>query len=152
MIGPVDLDRRLEEDATAALRAGDRLRLGVLRRARAAIHTAEVDAGGDLGEAGRRQVLRRLARQHEESIEAFAAGGRDDLVERERAELEVLREYLPAQLDEAAVEAVVREVIAEVGASGPADIGPVMRAAMGRLGEAADGRMVSGVARRVLAG
>jgi uncharacterized protein len=146
----MDLDRRLAEDATAALRAGDRLRLGVLRRARAAIHAAEVDARGDLDDAGRTQVLRRLARQHEESIEAFAAGGREDLVERERAELEMLSEYLPAQLDEAAVEPVVREVIAELGASGPGDMGRVMRAAMGRLGVAADGRVVSGVARRLL--
>jgi uncharacterized protein len=95
-------------------------------------------------------VLRSLARQHEESIEQFTAGGREDLVSREREELDVLGGYLPPALDEAAVEAAVAAAIAETGAQGQKDMGRVMKAAMARLGPAADGRSVSAAARRLL--
>lgn len=146
----MSVSERLEADAREALRAGERVRLGAIRRARAALRNAEIEARGPLDEAGEVRVLRSLAKQHRESIEQFEAGGRQDLVAKEREELAVLEGYLPAQLDEAVVEAVVAEVIAEVGAEGPKDMGRVMRAAMGRLGGAADGRTVSAAAQRLL--
>jgi uncharacterized protein len=98
------------------------------------------------------KVLRGIAKQHRESIEQFAAGGRQDLVEQERRELEVVDAYLPAQMDAAAVEAVVAEVIAAEGASGPADMGRVMRSVMSRVGGDADGKEVRVIVQRMLGG
>jgi uncharacterized protein len=145
------LAARLEEDMRTALRAGDKLRLGVIRRARAAVKNAEIEArGAGLSEEQVEKVLRGMVKQHRESIEQFAAAGREDRVDEERAEMAVLEAYLPAQLDAAAIEEVVRAVVAETGAAGPEDLGTVMREAMARLGGAADGREVNAAARRLL--
>lgn len=141
---------RLDDDLKAALRAGDKLRLGAIRRARAALKNAEIEARGDLPEEAQTRVLRGLVKQHRESIEQFRAGGRDDLVEREEREMSVIEGYLPALLDEAAIAAVVDEVVAAEGAAGPADLGRVMRAAMSRLAGRADGNQVRAIAQRRL--
>jgi uncharacterized protein len=146
------LSERLEHDMKDALRAGQKVRLGAIRRARAALRNAEIEARGNLDDAGQVRVLRGLARQHAESIEQFQAGGREDLVAREREELKVLEGYLPAQLDEASVERAVAEVIAELEAKDPQDLGKVMKSAMARLGGQADGRVVNAAARRLLGG
>ena len=143
---------RLDADLKDAMRAGDKLRVGAIRRARAALKNAEIEARGPLGEEGAVRVLRGLVKQHRESIEQFRAGGRDDLVQQETAEMAVLEPYLPAQMDEAAVEAVVAEVIAAEGATGPSDLGRVMKAVMGRVGSAADGKQVRAIAGRLLEG
>ncbi|MEW6583479.1 MAG: GatB/YqeY domain-containing protein [Actinomycetota bacterium] len=149
--GSAPLAARLEEDMKAALRAGEKLRLGVIRRARAAVKNAEIDArGAGLSEEQVERVLRGMVKQHRESIEQFTAAGRADRAEEERAEMAVLEEYLPEQLDAAAVEEVVRAVIADMGATGPKDLGAVMREAMARLGGAADGKVVNAAARRLL--
>lgn len=141
---------RLDDDLKAAMREGDKLRLGAIRRARAALKNAEIEARGDLSEESQTRVLRGLVKQHRESIEQFRAGGRDDLVEREEREMSVLEGYLPALLDEAAIAAVVDEVVAAEGAAGPADLGRVMRAAMSRLAGRADGNQVRAIAQRRL--
>lgn len=143
---------RLDEDLKEAMRSGDKLRLGAVRRARSALKNAEIEARGPLDEDAAIRVLRGIVKQHRESIDQFRAGGRDDLVERETREMEVLEGYLPAQMDEAAVEAVVAEVIAAEGAEGPRDMGRVMKAAMGRLGASADGKLVRTIAQRMLGG
>ena len=147
---------RLDQDAQEALRAKDKVRLGVVRRARAAITDAEkrpgVAADGGLDEEGRIAVLAKLAKQHKESIAQFTAGGRTDLVAREQAELAVLETYLPAEADDAEIESVVREVIASVGASGPRDMGKVMKPAMERLRGRADGGRVKDAVQRGLGG
>ena len=135
-----------------ALRAGEKLRLGVIRRARSAVKNAEIEAGGPLDDDGVVRALRGIAKQHRESIEQFRAGNRDDLADQEVAELAVLDEYLPAQLDQASVEAVVREVIAQEGATDVKDMGRVMKATMARLGTSADGSLVSAAAKRLLVG
>jgi uncharacterized protein len=141
---------RLDDDLKAAMRAGDKLRLGAIRRARAALKNAEIEARGDLPEEAQTRVLRGLVKQHRESIEQFRAGGRDDLVEREEREMSVIEGYLPALLDEAAIAAVVDEVVAAEGAAGPADLGRVMKAAMSRLAGRADGNQVRAIAQRRL--
>jgi uncharacterized protein YqeY len=143
---------QLNEDMKDAMRAGDKVRLGAIRRARAALKNAEIEAGGTLDDDGAVKVLRGLARQHEESIEQFTAAGRDELVEKEQAELAVIEVYLPEQLDAATIEQVVTEVIAAEGAESMKDIGAVMKAAMARMGPAADGRMVNEAAKRLLGG
>src|SRR5680860_5391 len=116
---------RLDGDLKDAMRAGDKLRLGAIRRARAALKNAEIEARAPLGDDAAARVLRGLVKQHRESIDQFRAGGRDDLVERETDEMAVLEHYLPAQMVSAAIEAIVAETIAAEGASGPADMGRV---------------------------
>lgn len=146
------LAARLEKDMTAALRAGDKLRLGVIRRARAAIKNAEIAAREPLDDADVERVLKGIVKQHRESVEQFEAAGRSDRADDERAEMAIIEEYLPEQLDAAAIEPVVVAVIAELGATEPKDLGAVMKGAMARLGSAADGKEVSAIARRLLAG
>ncbi len=152
MSASTDLAERLDADATQALRDGDKLRLSVLRRARAALKNAEIDARSTGTAPDTVRVLQGLAKRHRESIEQFAAGGRQDLVDRETAELAILEEYLPAQASDAEIEVVVREVIAEAGITDPKQLGKVMRPALERLGGGADGGRVRDVAQRVLAG
>lgn len=147
----MDLRERLDADMKEALRSRDRLRLETIRGARGAIRNREIEQGGALDEAGIVAVLRSLVKQRADSIEQYRAGGREDLAEKEAAEKAVLEAYLPAAPDEASVERVVREVIAETGAAGPRDMGRVMKPALERLGPAADGKLVSQVARRLLA-
>ncbi|MEQ8834662.1 MAG: GatB/YqeY domain-containing protein [Miltoncostaeaceae bacterium] len=146
------LAERLTADMKDAMRAKDALRLGAIRNARAAVKNAEIEAKGELDDAGVERVLRSLVKQHRESIEQFQAGGREDLVAKEQAEMAVLEEYLPAQMDEAGVEAVVAEVIAAEGATGPKDLGRVMKATMTRLAGQADGGQVRTIAQRLLEG
>lgn len=146
------LAARLDEEMTAALRAGDKVRLGVIRRARAAIQNAEIAAREPLDEAAVERTLRGMVKQHRESIEQFDAAGRPDRADEERAEMAILEEYLPAQLDAAEMEPVIVAVIAELGASDPKDMGAVMKASMARLGSAADGKEVNAIVRRFLGG
>ena len=147
----MNLRERLEADMKESLKARDKLRLETIRGARGALRNREIERGGELDEAGIAAVLRSLVKQRLDSIEQYRAGGREELAEKEEAEKAVLEAYLPAVPDEAAVERVVREVIAEVGASGPRELGKVMKPALERLGPAADGKLVSEVARRLLA-
>jgi uncharacterized protein YqeY len=141
---------RLEQDTKDAMRARDKVRLGALRMARAALKNAQIEARGELSEEAAVRTLRNMAKQHRESIAQFRAGGREDLVAREEAELAVVEAYLPAQLDAAAVEALVVAAIADEGAEGPKDLGKVMRSAMQRAGGQADGNEVRMTAQRLL--
>jgi uncharacterized protein len=143
---------RLDADLKDAMRSGDKLRLGAIRRARASLKNAEIEARGPLDDDAATRVLRGIVKQHKESIEQFRAGGRDDLVARESREMEVLEGYLPARMDPAAIEAVVAEVIAAEDASGPGDMGRVMKATMTRVGATADGKEVRMIAQRLLGG
>jgi uncharacterized protein len=147
-----DVAERLDSDLKDAMRAGEKVRLGTIRRARAALKNAEIEARGSLPDEAAVRVLRGLVKQHRESIDQFEAGGRDDLVAREREEMAVLEGYLPAQMDEAAIAAVVSQVIADEGATGPGDLGRVMKAAMSRIGGQADGKAVRAIAQRQLEG
>jgi uncharacterized protein YqeY len=147
-----DLAERLDTDAKQALRDGDKTRLSVLRRARAAFKNAEIEArsGGPAPDPVR--ILQGLAKRHRESIEQFTAGGRQDLVDHETAELAILEEYLPAQASDTEIEVVVREIIAKEGITDPKQLGKVMKPALDRLGSGADGARVRAIAQRVLGG
>jgi uncharacterized protein YqeY len=96
------------------------------------------------------EVLKRQIKMRRDSIEAFEKGGRTELAANEKAQLDVIAAYLPAQLDEAAVEAAVRKAIAETGAAGPQDMGKVMSVVRAAVGDRAEGRTISAVAQRVL--
>ncbi len=143
---------RLDSDLKDAMRSREMVRLGAIRRARAALKNAEIEARGPLPDDAAARVLRGLVKQHRESIDQFRAGGRDDLVARETEEMAVLEAYLPAQMDEAAIAAVVSEVIAAEDAAGPGDLGRVMKASMSRVAGRADGKQVRAIAQRLLEG
>ncbi len=142
---------RLDADMKQALKARDTIRLETIRGVRGAIRNKEIAVGGPLDEDAVVRVIRSLAKQRSESIEQFQNAGRTDLADKETAEKAVLESYLPAAPDEAAVETAVREAVETLGASGPRDMGRVMKAALERLGPAADGKLVNQAARRLLA-
>lgn len=146
------LKETLENDLKEALRSKDERRKTTLRLALAAIHNAEIAKGKALEEGEVLAVLSKEAKQRRESAALFAEGGREDLVDQENKELEILTEYLPEQLSEAEIEARVREVIDEVGATGAAQMGDVMRVLMPQMKGKADGQLVSTTVKRILSG
>jgi len=144
------LKETLENDLKEALRSKDERRKTTLRLALAAIHNAEIAKGKALEEGELLAVLSKEAKQRRESAALFADGGREDLVDQENKELEILTEYLPEQLPEAEIEARVREVIDEVGATSAAQMGDVMRVLMPQMKGKADGQLVSTMVKRIL--
>jgi uncharacterized protein YqeY len=146
----VGLKETLENDLKEALRSKDERRKTTLRLALAAIHNAEIAEGKALEEGKVLAVLSKEAKQRRESAALFAEGGREDLVDQENKELEILTEYLPEQLSEAEIEARVREVIDEVGATSAAQMGDVMRVLMTQMKGKADGQLVNTIVKRIL--
>lgn len=144
------LQDKLSDDLKRAMREHDENRKAALRLLRAAIINEQVEKGHPLDDAEVQAVALRQAKQRRDSIEAFRAGGRQDLVSIEEAQLQVLQEYLPQQLSREEVEQAARESIARVGASGPGDLGAVMRDLMPRLKGRAEGAMASQVVRELL--
>jgi uncharacterized protein YqeY len=124
----VSLTARLKEDTNAAMRAGDKARLSVLRFALAAIKQREVDSRTTLDDAGVVAVLEKLIKQGRESVAQYQSGGRDDLVAKESAEIAILESYLPARLSAADLDALIAEVIRDTGAASVKDMGKVMSA------------------------
>ncbi len=142
---------RISQDIAAAMRAKEPVKLGALRMAKAALMNREVQKGGPLDDGESQQVIVSLIKQRRDSIEQFRKGGRDDLADKEAAEITTLETYLPPPVDAAAIERTVDEVIAEIGASGTKDLGRVMKALMPRFaGQTVDGRQVNEIVRRKL--
>ena len=145
------LKDQITDDMKTAMRAKDAQRLGTIRLLLAAIKQKEVDERGVvLDDAAVVQIVDRLLKQRKDSITAFTQAGRIDLADVERAEGIVLEAYLPARLDATAIEAQVNAVVAELGATGPADMGKVMTAAKSRLGGKADMAEVSAAVKKAL--
>jgi uncharacterized protein YqeY len=122
----VSLKTRLTEDMKQALRSGDRARLGVIRMALAAIQQREVDERKELDDAELLGIVEKLVKQRQESIEQYRAGHRDDLADKEAAEIEVLRGYLPEPLSEEELSALIDEALSSTGAESMRDMGRVM--------------------------
>lgn len=146
------LKERITEDMKAAMRAKDSARLGAIRLLQAAIKQKEVDERVTLDNAAVAAIVDKLAKQRKDSIAAFTQAGRQDLADKETAELAVLQAYLPARLSAEEVAAAVKALVAEVGASGPADMGKVMGAAKARLAGKANMAAVSAAVKAALAG
>ncbi len=142
---------RLEQDLRLAMKAHDQVRRDTVRLALAALKNEEVAQRKTLDDSAVEAILRRQTKMRRESIEAFGKGGRDDLVVKEQAELEILESYLPQQLDEAALRAIVERVIAESGATGPKEQGKVMQKLMPELRGRADGALVAKLVDSLLA-
>lgn len=144
--------QRLELDLKDAMRSGDARSRDAIRYILAAVKNAEIDARGSGAEADPEAALRRLAKQLNDSVEQYRSANRDDLADREAEQLAALKRYLPEELSDDALQALVQEVIAETGASSPKDMGRVMPVAIERAGGRADGRRISGAVKSALAG
>jgi hypothetical protein len=148
------LFEKIQDDVKAAMKARDAHRVETLRFLLAEVKNVGINAGVEdrsaIADATVVSVLQKLSKQRREGIEQFKAGGRADLVAKEETELAILESYLPRQIDDAEVEAAVKAVIAEIGASSKKDLGKVMKAAMARLAGQADGKRVSAIAGKLL--
>ena len=137
------IKERLGADIKAAMKAGEKERLGALRMIHAAIKQREVDERRELDDPATLEVLDKKAKQHRESLEQYRNAGREDLAAREESELAVIAEYLPEPLDDAALDALVDEVIEQTGATTMKDMGQVMGALKPRVQGRADMGAVS---------
>jgi uncharacterized protein YqeY len=147
MSDPDSLLDRLNDDLKQAMRDKDKVRLRTLRSVRAALQNKEIDqrtdgAEGTLSEQEQLAVLRKQVSQREDSIEQYREAGRDDLVQKEQEEIDVLKEYMPDPLSEDELEEILQDIIEEVGAESMADMGPVMGRAMDQLRGRVDGTRV----------
>jgi len=148
--GPMHPKEQIQTDLKEAMRAGDTRRREVLRLLLAAFKQVEVDRQIELSEADALGVLMGEAKKRREAIAEMTAAGRDELAAQERYELEIIESYLPRQLDRAELEAMAREVIAQVGATSPKDMGLVMKELMARVKGQADGKVVNAIVRELL--
>jgi len=137
---------RVDSDLKEAMRARDATRLGVLRMLKSALKYAAIAKSGaeaELSEAEAAQVIRKQARQRQDSIESFEKGGRVELVKKEKEELSILNGYLPQAMSGDELAKIVRETIAETGATSKAQMGVVMKAVQAKVAGRADGRTLS---------
>jgi len=139
-------------DLKEAMRGGDKVRQSVIRMVRAAVHNAEIAKGAALEDSDVLGTIAKEAKQRRESIAEFKKGNRQDLVDKEEAELAILLEYLPQQMSREEIEAAARRVIEEVEARGPGDKGKVMPRLIAELKGKADGRDINAVVTELLSG
>ena len=146
----MNMKTRLDDDLKHAMRSRDALRRDVIRYLRSEIRNQEIRVRKDLDDHGVLQVLSRQAQQRRDSIEAFERADRQDLVDKEQAELALILEYLPQQMTRDEIVALVGQVVTEVGADGPGDMGAVMSNIMPRVRGRAEGREVSAIVSETL--
>lgn len=147
------LKSQIDNDLKAALLGGDRFRADVLRGLKAAILNEEVAKGAredGLDDSSVEQLIAREVKKRLDSVNQYTEAGRPELAESEKAEADILNEYLPEQLSEEEIQKVVNEVIAELGVSGPQAMGQVIGAVKGKLGNAADGATVARLVKAAL--
>ncbi|MBD3425940.1 MAG: GatB/YqeY domain-containing protein [Candidatus Omnitrophica bacterium] len=145
------LEKKITEDLAAALKAKDKTKVSVLRMVLSEIKNKKIAERVDqLGDQQVISVIQKMARKHKESIEQFKKGERQDLVDKESAEMKVLDEYLPEQLPEEELIGIINEAIDKTGASSPRDMGKVMGEVLGRVSGRADGKTVSRIVKEKL--
>jgi uncharacterized protein YqeY len=147
-----NLAKRISEDLKKSIKAKDVIRTSTLRMVTASMESLAIEKKAkELEDADVIKVISRQVKQHEDSIESFKKGNRLDLVEKETKELEILKSYLPKQLDEAEIEALVRKIISQTGASSKTDFSNIMKIAMQELKGQADGKIISAMVQKLLA-
>ena len=146
------LKEKINEDMKAAMRAKDAARLSTVRLLLAAMKQKEVDERIELGDADVVSILEKMVKQRRESIAQFEKAGRQDLSDKEKAEIDVLSAYLPQRLGEAEIQNEVNSIISQLGAAGPKDMGKVMAAAKAKLAGRADMAAVSALVKAKLSG
>ncbi|SDY66884.1 GatB/YqeY domain-containing protein [Thermoactinomyces sp. DSM 45892] len=146
----MSLAQQLTQDMKTALKSGDKERLSVIRMVLASIKKSEIDNRGPLNDEGMLEVVLREVKQRQDSISEYEKADRQDLADKERFELGVLQTYLPEQLSEEEVRAIVLETIQAVGASSKADMGKAMGAILPKVKGKADGKLVSKLVQEAL--
>jgi len=146
------LETQIMADLKEAMKAKDRVALEALRAIKTALLNEKTAAGAtEMTEANELKILTKLRKQRIDSMTIFREQGREDLAEPEEAQIAIIERYLPAMLSEAEIEAKVQEIITELGASSMADMGKVMGKASGAMAGQADGKVISGIVRKLLA-
>jgi uncharacterized protein len=148
----VGLFEQISQDLTQAMKSGDKVALSVLRMMKSDLKYKQIELGRELTDEDCLAVFASSAKKRQDSIESFTRAGRDDLASTEKAEFEVIKKYLPQQLSESELEKVIDEVIAEIGASTPNDLGAVMKGLMPKVKGKADGRKINELVRKKLGG
>ncbi len=147
----MSLSETIQADMTAAMKARDERRLSTLRMVKSALKNKEIEKRGPLTDAEAQAVLATLIKQRKDSIEQFTKGGRQELADKEAAEITVIESYLPKALGEEEIAATVRATIAEMGAPTMKEMGQVMKATMAKFaGARVDGKVVSEIVKREL--
>ena len=140
----MSLNEQITSDLTDSMKAKDAARTSTLRMVKAAMKNREIEKGGELSDDEMTKLLQSLVKQRRDSIEQYEKGNRQDLADKERAEIAVIESYLPQAATREEIEKAVGEAIAETGASGMREMGAVMKNVQGRLaGRSADNRMIS---------
>lgn len=147
------LEQTINDAIKTAMLARNEVDLRSLRAIKAAILVAKTAEGanGEISEADEQKILQKLAKQRKDSLDIFRQQNREDLAVKEEEELQVIERFLPKQLDEAEVREILTSIIAQVGAAGPGDMGKVMGVATKQLAGKADGKMISGLVKELLA-
>ncbi|MBI5665040.1 MAG: GatB/YqeY domain-containing protein [Nitrospirae bacterium] len=146
----MSVSEKISADYKDALKAGDKNKVSVLRMIKSSMKYKEIDKKAPLTDEEVQAILMSSVKKAKESIEQFSKAGREDLANKEKEEMLVVQEYLPKQLGEDELRKIVKDVIAEEGASGPKDTGKVMKSAMARLKGQADGKLVSQMVKEML--
>ncbi|NLH47078.1 MAG: GatB/YqeY domain-containing protein [Myxococcales bacterium] len=146
----MNLVETIQLDYVGALKAGQKFRVGVLRLLRAEIKNKEIDSPDPLSDEQVLAIIRSMIKKRQEAAEVFRSGGRDDKAAAELAENEILTAYLPPVLDEAELDRLIGETIAEVGAHGAGDLGKVMKALVPKIAGRADNKIVNQKVRQAL--
>lgn len=142
--------KKISADITAALRQGEKHRLKVLRSLKSALKNREIDLQQELSEAEAMKVLNSEIKQREQAIELYLQAGRQELADNDKAEISIIREYLPEPLTESEMQQEVSKAIAEIGATSRQDMGSVMKLLKEKLGGRADGKSLSNFVRAAL--
>jgi len=148
----MSLKDQITEDMKTAMRAKDSARLGTIRLLQAAMKQKEVDERITLDDAAVIAIVDKLIKQRKDSVSAYVQANRQDLADQESSEIKVLEAYLPQRLSPEEIQAAVKAIVAQVGASGPGDMGKVMGAVKARLAGKADMGLVSAAVKAALAG
>ena len=144
----MSLEERVQREMQEAMKAKDSLRLAVLRMMKTALKNKEIEKRGPLEESEEMAVVRTLVKQRRDSIEQFRKGGREELAQKEEAELKLVEAYLPPAVDESKIDQAVVAAVQETGATSPKEMGKVMKAVMAKFtGQTVDGKLVSGKVR-----
>ena len=148
----MSLEAKIMDQMKEAMKAKDTVALEALRAIKAAIILAKTEAGAaeGLSEADEIKMLQRLVKMRKDSAEIYTKQGRTDLAEPELAQIAVIEKFLPAQLSEAEIEAIIAKIIAETGANGIASMGKVMGLASAQIGGQAEGKVISGIVKKLL--
>ncbi|MBP1961463.1 GatB/YqeY domain-containing protein [Paenibacillus aceris] len=146
----MSLSDRLNEDMKQAMKSQDKFKLSVIRMVRSTIKNSEIDLKRSLDDNEVLDVLTREIKQRKDSLQEFTKAGRDDLAENLKAELVILAEYMPQQLSEEEVKAIVQQTIQQIGASSKADMGKVMTALMPQVKGRADGKLINQLVQQLL--